>query len=178
MATGYVFKSSDYDAIGGISMEYPNLIYADVQLWIELTKKSYLAVSPAVHFAFRIHQSTTKTSKDYILLKAFVRFLEYLHIQQNTDTTFKKIIHQLGPAYIANTTRSLSHRLLRTEKKYRDGLSLSIIFNSIGKIAQSMGINYDPTNIPTMKVTMMIDSNPITHGMFLLFKKWYKKPIY
>ena len=29
MATGYVFRSKDYDAIGGIPTSYPNLIYAD-----------------------------------------------------------------------------------------------------------------------------------------------------
>ena len=78
MATGYVFKSKDYDAIGGIPTNYPNLIYADAQLWIALTKKSYLVVDPAIQFSFRIHPSVTKTSKDKILLDAFIIFLAYL----------------------------------------------------------------------------------------------------
>jgi hypothetical protein len=71
MATGYVFKSSDYDALCGIPTQYPNLIYADLQLWLALTKKSYLAVHNSTQFSFRIHASTTKTSKDKILLDAF-----------------------------------------------------------------------------------------------------------
>ena len=74
MATGYVFKSSDYDALGGIPTHYPNLIYADLQLWLDLTQKSYLAIDPSTQFSFRIHASTTKTSKDKILLDAFILF--------------------------------------------------------------------------------------------------------
>ncbi|MEY2902776.1 MAG: hypothetical protein RLY89_1882, partial [Bacteroidota bacterium] len=37
MATGYVFRSEDYDRLGGIPTNYPNLIYADLQLWIALS---------------------------------------------------------------------------------------------------------------------------------------------
>ncbi len=50
MATGYVFRSKDYSLVGGIPVNYPNLIYADLCLFIELTKISYLAVDPGVFF--------------------------------------------------------------------------------------------------------------------------------
>ena len=178
MATGYVFRSEDYDAVGGIPVQYPNLIYADLHLWIELIRRSYLSVSPGIHFSFRIHPSTTKTSKDLVLLKAFVIMLQYLQALQKEDPEIRKIIQAFAPVFIHDTTRSLAHRLLRTGKPYRDGLTMKTITEQIGKEADSMGFEYIPSSIPTMKMAMLIDSNPILHGLFLLFKKLYKKPVY
>jgi len=177
MATGYVFRSCDYDSIGGIPTNYPNLIYADLFLWIELTKKSYLSVAPSTHFSFRIHNSTTKTSKDKILLLAFIVFLKYLHALAINDK-FSNTIKSLAPNFIANTTKSLAHRILRTPKIYRDGISVSEIFDEIGKQSKEMNLEYTPLQIPSMKTTLWIDQNPIAHWLFLLFKKIYKKPIY
>ena len=41
MGTGFMMSSSDYNRIGGIP-SYPNLLFADMELWIELARKSYL----------------------------------------------------------------------------------------------------------------------------------------
>lgn len=177
MATGYVFRSSDYDSIGGIPTNYPNLIYADLFLWIELTKKSFLVVAPSNHFSFRIHNSTTKTSKDKILLLAFIVFLKYLH-KLSEEAIFSNTIKTLAPNFIAKTTRSLAHRILRTPKKYRDGISVAEIFSTISKQTKEMNLVYEPMQIASMKTTLWIDQNPIAHWLFLLMKKIYKKPIY
>ncbi len=178
MATGYVFKSLDYDAVGGIPIYYPNLIYADLFLWIELSKISYLAVSPDYCFSFRIHNSTTKTSKDKILLNAFVVYLTYLQKLTAENPCFEKTIRLYLPAFLANTTRAMAHRLLRTEKIDRDGFSLELIFETIAQSASIFGIAYNPLDIPTLKMTKWIDNTPIIHRLFLFFKKVYKKPIY
>jgi glycosyltransferase involved in cell wall biosynthesis len=178
MATGYVFRSKDYDSVGGIPIYYPNLIYADLFLWIELTKISYLSVTTTPHFDFRIHNSTTKTSKDKILLQAFIIHLKYLGSLQKESPLFEKTIQELAPAYLSNTTRSLAHRLLRTEKKFRDGLSMKLIFDEIGRQAKNLRINYKPLSIPTVKTALWIDANPLALFLFQLFKKIYKKPIY
>ena len=36
MGTGYMMRSKDYDAVGGMPA-YPNLLFADHALWIKLT---------------------------------------------------------------------------------------------------------------------------------------------
>ena len=177
MATGYVFRSADYDSIGGIPTNYPNLIYADLFLWIELTKKSYLVVAPSNHFSFRIHNSTTKTSKDKILLSAFIVFLKYL-ATLSEQNQFSSTIKKLAPNFIAKTTKSLAHRILRTPKKYRDGINVSEIFYEIGKQSREMKLAYEPMEISSMKATLWIDQNPVAHWLFLLMKKIYKKPIF
>jgi glycosyltransferase involved in cell wall biosynthesis len=178
MATGYVFRSMDYDAVNGIPIHYPNLIYADLYLWIELTKISYLSVLPSYHFSFRIHNSTTKTSKDKILLNAFVLFMKYLGKLKAENSKFEKIIQELAPVFVNNTTRSLVHRILRTEKKYRDGLSIQLIYSEIGKEAALLGIDYQPHLIPTLKTASWIDANSPILSLFQFFKRIYKKPIY
>lgn len=178
MATGYVFKTKDYDEVGGIPIYYPNLIYADLFLWIELSKISYLAISQQFCFSFRIHNSTTKTSKDKLLLNAFVVYLNYLKKLQDESPDFEKTIRSWLPSFLSNTTRAMAHRLLRTEKKYREGLSLDLIFETIAQEATKLNIAYQPLAIPTIKTAIWIDNTSIVHQLFLFFKKVYKKPIY
>jgi len=42
MGTGYMMRSADYDAAGGIPL-YPNLLFADFELWIQLP---FVAIKP------------------------------------------------------------------------------------------------------------------------------------
>lgn len=177
MATGYVFKSSDYDALGGIPTHYPNLIYADLQLWLELTKKSYLAVDSSTQFSFRIHASTTKTSKDKILLEAFVLFLDYLNELKTGSPALGKIIQENAQKFCESTTKAIAHRLLRTPRKLRKGLSIDHIITKIA--AKSIGLDsaYEPLQINSIRLARTIETSPILNDLFLLFKKIYRKPV-
>ncbi|MEQ1624259.1 MAG: glycosyltransferase [Sediminibacterium sp.] len=177
MATGYVFKSVDYDKIGGIPIQYPNLIYADLQLWIDLINMGYLKVSPEAAFSFRIHASVTKTSKDRIILNAFLVYLQYLISLKKQDASMAKIIDHLGPAFVNNSTKQLVHRLLKTSNPYRDQLSMEEVFNSILPFTKQLGWEYAPMQIPGVRSAVFIDSIGPLHQLFLAFKKVYKKPI-
>ncbi len=177
MATGYVFKSSDYDTLGGIPTHYPNLIYADLQLWLELTKKSYLAVDSSTQFSFRIHASTTKTSKDKILLEAFVLFLDYLNELKTGSPALGKIIQENAQKFCESTTKAIAHRLLRTPRNLRKGLSIDHIITKIA--AKSIGLDsaYEPLQINSIRLARTIETSPILNDLFLLFKKIYRKPV-
>jgi glycosyltransferase involved in cell wall biosynthesis len=177
MATGYVFKSSDYDALGGIPTNYPNLIYADLQLWLDLTKKSYLALDASVQFSFRLHASTTKTSKDTILLDAFVVFLDYLNDLKKESNTFWHVIQANAQKFCESTTKSIAHRLLRTPKAHRNGLSIDQMIERIGTKCISLDIPYEPLKINSIRLARTIESSLILNSLLLLFKKIYKKPI-
>ena len=177
MATGYVFKSSDYDIIEGIPTNYPNLIYADLQLWLALTKKSYLVVDPRSQFSFRIHASTTKTSKDKILLDAFLVFLNYLNQLKNESNTLANIIQENGKKFTDSTTKAIAHRLLRTPKALRKGLSINEMIHEIDTKSKLLGINYAPLQINSVRIAILIEAIPLLNHLFLLFKKVYKKPV-
>jgi glycosyltransferase involved in cell wall biosynthesis len=177
MATGYVFKSSDYDAIGGIPTNYPNLIYADLQLWLALTKKSYLVVDPSIQFSFRLHASTTKTSKDAILLDAFIVFLDYLNDLKKESNAFWHVIQANAQKFCESTTKSIAHRLLRTKKGLRNGLTIDQMIKKIEAKCISLDIPYEPLKINAIRLARTIESSLILNSLLLLFKKIYKKPI-
>jgi len=177
MATGYVFKSIDYDALGGIPIHYPNLIYADLQLWLDLTKKSYLAVDPSIQFSFRMHASITKTSKDKILLDAFMLFLDYLNELQTASPALGQIIQVNTQKFCESTTKSIAHRLLRTRKELRNGLSIDQMIAKIAAKCIALHSSYEPLKINSIRLARTIETSPILNDLFLLFKKLYKKPV-
>jgi hypothetical protein len=177
MATGYVFKSKDYDTMGGIPTNYPNLIYADAQLWIELTKKSYLVVDPSTQFSFRIHSSVTKTSKDKILVDAFLVFLDYLGQLKQEAKNFEITIQSNLTSFAESTTKAIAHRLLRTSKALRQGLTIDSVAQAIGNKCLQIGISYNPFKIRSIQIARFIETTPLINALFLLFKKIYKKPV-
>jgi hypothetical protein len=171
MATGYVFRSEDYDRMGGIPTNYPNLIYADLQLWIELSRISYLKVSPKIAFSFRIHASVTKTSKNRIIMDAFIMYLKYLKQLQNTSPSFDATLKNWGQEFVNNSTRALVHRLLKTEKKYRDQLSIQEIFQNLEPAVLDLGLAFLPKQIKGIQPAIWIDRYDLIHQLFLGFKK-------
>ena len=177
MATGYVFRSKDYDAIGGIPTSYPNLIYADAQLWIELSKKGHLVVDPSIQFSFRIHSSVTKTSKDKILLDAFILFLDYLKGLKQESANFELIIQSNLTAFAESTTKAMAHRLLRTPKMNRQGLTIDKVTNEIAGKCKQMEVPYSPFKIKSIQIARFIETTPLLNELFLIFKKIYKKPV-
>jgi glycosyltransferase involved in cell wall biosynthesis len=177
MATGYVFRSKDYDAIGGIPTSYPNLIYADAQLWIELSKKGHLVVDPSIQFSFRIHSSVTKTSKDKILLDAFILFLDYLKGLKQESDNYKLAIQSNLTAFAESTTKAMAHRLLRTPKMNRQGLTIDKVTNEIAEKCMQMEVSYAPFKIKSIQIARFIETTPLLNELFLLFKRIYKKPV-
>lgn len=177
MATGYVFRSKDYDAIGGIPTSYPNLIYADAQLWIELSKKGHLVVDPSIQFSFRIHSSVTKTSKDKILLEAFILFLDYLKGLKQESDNYKLAIQSNLTAFAESTTKAMAHRLLRTPKMNRQGLTIDKVTNEIAEKCMQMEVVYAPFKIKSIQIARFIETTPLLNELFLLFKRIYKKPV-
>jgi glycosyltransferase involved in cell wall biosynthesis len=178
MATGYVFKTSDYLKIGGINIQYPNLIYADLQLWLELAEIGFLATSEKIAFSFRLHASTTKISKDKILMEALFVFIDYLKKISLESITYKTVILAQAGNYLEQTTKSIAHRLLRTSIVNREGMRINDFVNRLHNEANLLGVHYQPENIRSFRIAKIIEGNRILSKLFLLFKRMYRKPIY
>lgn len=176
--TGYIMRSSDYDRIGGIPL-YPNLLFADFELWLSLASLSFLAVSPGETFAFRIHQSTTFSSANRTMLLAFERLVKYLGDLRSGDPAFKAAIEEHVAGFLHFYCRGLTSRLLRTPLSKREGLTVDHIiskFTEFGRLLTPAG-HYDPVSNKTVLMAKLIDSNFLSRKLFLLFKKIYSKPI-
>ena len=176
--TGYVMRSLDYDAVGGIPL-YPSLLFADFELWLNLAKQSYMAVSPKETFAFRIHQSTTTSSADDTMLLAFERFVLYLEDLKSSDPKLARTIEENADALLHFYCRGLTSRLLRTSLQNRKGLMVNNIIQRFEQYARRLSPtkHYDPLSNKTVRMAKLIDNNIFARQLFLLFKKIYSKPL-
>ena len=178
LGTGFMMRSKDYDAIGGIP-DYPNLLFADFELWINLAKIKYLAAAKDECFSFRIHQSTTSRSPDVKMHKAFERLMHFLFHLKNENKKLDKIIQEHSLNFIAAYTKGLSHRLLRTPIEKRGHLSVKIFLQKSKQYADMLvpGNNFNPKNKLSVVLAEALDSSAVGRFLFLMFKKIYRKPV-
>lgn len=179
MGTGYVMRATDYDAVGGIPVKYPNLLFADFELWLNIASKGAVAVSPNTCFAFRVHQSTTGTSQDYKLHKALELYVDFLAKLKNKDKEKEALVLKHGNDLLSFYCKGFCHRLLRTTLEKRNGITVNIFINQTKLLAKKLGIEtmYRPEKIASVRIAKWIDSNKISRAAFLLFKKLYPKPV-
>ncbi len=179
MGTGFVIRSNDYDRIGGIPARYPNLLFADFELWINLTKISYKATAFDTCFSFRLHQSMTTSSADVKFHKAFAIFIQFLK-NLKTEPSFKEAIERYGIEFIDYYCKGLAHRLLRTPRKQRNNISVGDYLNTCKEYAHVLVPNeeYNPESKFPIRIAATLDDYRLTRSLFLLFKKLYKNPIY
>ena len=100
MGTGYVMRSKDYDAVGGIPVKYPNLLFADFELWLRLAEKGGMAVHAETCFAFRVHQSTTGSSADDKLHRGLDLYVDYLLQLKNSGSEVAAVINKHAAALL------------------------------------------------------------------------------
>lgn len=178
MGTGFMMRSEDYDRLGGIP-PYPNLLFADFELWIKLIGKKYLACSFNECFAFRLHQSTTTTSSDLKFGDAFKKFTDFL-IELKAEDEINKAINRYGIEFMRFYTKGLAHRLLRSPYSKRNNKSVKTLLAECKAIADELvpGNSFQPEEEFSVRLARQIDSNTVTRHLFLQFKKLYAKPVY
>ena len=176
--TGFMLREKDYDVLGGIP-PYPNLLFADFDLWINATALSYLAVSGKECFAFRLHQSTTTISADVKLQKSFGQFMFFLKKLKNKSATYNDVITKHAIGFIQSWCKGLAHRLLRTPKSKRDNLSVALFLKECKSYAAMLapGNDFRPEKNASVNLAKQIDKFSLSRNLFLLFKKIYSKPI-
>lgn len=179
MGTGFMMRSADYDQAGGIP-NYPNLLFADLELWITISAIAFKATAPETCFHYRLHKSTTKLSPDNKLQMAFKQCLLFLQKLNLEQSSFNQVIQEKSVGFIRSNCVSLSHRLLRTAFEKRKPLTVDGFIRDCKAAADRLvpGNNFIPEKDQQLMVSKSIDSNIITRALFLLFRKFYSKPLY
>lgn len=181
MGTGFMMRSRDYDQVGGMP-SYPNLLFADMELWIELSRKGYLAVAQEECFSYRLHPgATTSTSAVAKALTAFDRFVNYLEKVKKEDDALGATISSESHNILQQYCQGITHKVLRIPKNKRDTPSVAMIidqFREYGKRLIGDKGFFEPLNSSKIRMGKMIDNNPVFHSLFLLFKKVYNKPVF
>jgi len=180
MGTGFMMRSAHYDREGGIPTSYPNLLFADFHLFINLTRLSYKATSPEECFAFRLHRSTTTLSGDNPYQEAYGLFIDYLEKLKEIDPHIQQIVTRYAMDFIRQYSKGLVHRLLRTPISKRGGRTVNDFLAQNAEYADRLvpGNSYRLDRDFSIRLARQIDSNPIFRNLFLAFKRIYSRPIY
>jgi len=171
MGTGYMMRSRDYDAMGGISPRYPNLIFADYELWMKLTMKGYLATAGEQGFCYRVHESASRQTNGEQYAKAFGMYIQFLAECKAQDLKIAETIDQLGKKFLLNFCESLSHRILKTEKKNRSITAGTFIGKCRDYAALLIpGQTFRPLSKPRIWAARWLD-NPLGRSLFFFYKQ-------
>lgn len=177
-ATGYMMRSKDYVSVGGIP-HYPNLLNSDSELWMRLTLKSYLAVSPENTFSFREHQSVSGTSADIIFHNALKQFTGFLLTVKKQSRELDLVITHHSPGYLLAYCLDFSHRLIRKRLRDRHYLSVNRLIKDCGELAHQLspGTPFEPLKIRSLLIAKWIDSNIFSRTYFRMLRKVYSGPL-
>lgn len=173
-ATGYMVRSKDYDAVGGIA-DYSNLLFADIELWIKLAGKSYLANSSRQCFCYREHASVSGTSSDLLYHKGIQRFVDFLASLEQQSESLRQVIEKYSPGFLLGYCMDFSHRLLNKTLSNRHHFTVSKLINDCRLFAGKLSPDtpFDPMKVPSIAAARWIDYTPPGRQLFLLFKKLY-----
>jgi glycosyltransferase involved in cell wall biosynthesis len=171
MGTGYMMRSKDYDALGGMPTNYPNLIFADYELWIKLATINYKATTIKECFAYRLHQSVSKVTAGEDYINAFRQYVSLLKNLKNEEN-FKQVIERYGKEFLLYYCQSLSHRLLRMPRTKRT-LSVKQFISNCKEDAQMLipGQEFEPLKKRLTKIAQQLDYNIFGREVFSLYQK-------
>ena len=179
MGTGFMMRSKHYNLVGGIP-QYPNLLFADLELWINLSRLSYLAVDPSTGFSYRKHQhATTSSSSDLTYLAAFDRLVAFLSKMEENGGELAEIIHQDSGFFLSAYCQGITHRILRTPKDKRKTPNVEQVINKFREYGRFLHIDrFEPLDSRKIRAGKVVDNNLVLHRLFLLMRSVYSKPVF
>jgi glycosyltransferase involved in cell wall biosynthesis len=172
MGTGYMMRSADYDQAGGIPTYYPNLIFADYELWMNMMRKGYKATSLKDCFSYRLHQNLSRTTNGMLYQEAFGRYVSYIKGLVREDAGVQESVKRYGRDMLLYFCEGLSHRLLKTPKTNRS-LKVKELIGIFESYAKELvpGQEFHPMKIFRIRVASWFDRSFISRKIFHLYKK-------
>src|SRR5436190_16821017 len=112
LSIGQMVRSKDYDDTGGIP-DYPNLLFADLELQIRLLEKGFRAASSDECCAYRSHsRSTTRSSSTLSYYHAFNRLLDFCLELKASGDRYSGVLSRYALGFLKLYCKSLAHHLL------------------------------------------------------------------
>jgi glycosyltransferase involved in cell wall biosynthesis len=172
MGTGYMMRSKDYDELGGIPTDYPNLIFADYQLWVQLSLKNYKATTDKVCFSYRVHDSVSKLTNGEQYQVAFEKYVYFMAALTKENEQVKRVVDKYGYDMLMYFCESLSHRLLKTPLSSRK-IKVDTFIAKCRSYAAVLipGQEFEPGDKFRISLAGKLDSNLIGRSVFNIYKK-------
>lgn len=175
-ATGFMVRSKDYDAMGGIP-PYPNLLYADIELWLRLVLDRYLAVAPDNCFEFRLHLDNTSKSTGQFRFTAFDMLIDFFSVLKSSNAIYQQVIEKNIAAFLKNHVVGSCHKLIYISKAKRNNVTMDHIIASSKICAQKIAPDTDfhPEQYAGIRLAKLVDANPLLRRLFLFYKSFQKR---
>jgi glycosyltransferase involved in cell wall biosynthesis len=170
--TGYLMRSRDFDAAGGMPVDYPNLLFADYSLWVHLTSAGYKATSLKECFSYRLHQNTSRVTNGMLYQQAFSRYIQFLKESMQKDQGIKEVVNRYGVPFLLYNCESLAHRLLKTPASQRS-LKVRDWVAKCENFAADLipGQSFRPRDVFRIRIAMQLDQTALGRGMFNMARK-------
>jgi glycosyltransferase involved in cell wall biosynthesis len=174
MGTGYMMRSSDYDRVGGMPVNFPNLIFADYALWIDLTRLGYKATTLEELFLYRIHNSLSRSTNGMVYQEAFGKYVDFIASLIPEDPSIRVVVNRYGKEMLLYYCESLSHRLLKTPVRQRS-LKVGEYIDKCCSFARVLIPDqaFDPMRRFRIRIADRLDRSLIGRELFLLYKKCF-----
>jgi glycosyltransferase involved in cell wall biosynthesis len=169
--TGYMMRSSDFDAIGGLPADYPNLIFADYKAWVSLSMKSYKATTPALCFYYRIHNSVSKLTNGEEYFNAFDKYVHFMADIRKQDARIDAVINRYGHNMLMYYCESLAHRVLKTPRAKRHIKAASLVERFKAYAALLIPEQqFNPMAVFRISIATKLDNNAAGRVFFGMYK--------
>ncbi|GAC1456461.1 MAG: hypothetical protein NVSMB7_17720 [Chitinophagaceae bacterium] len=168
MGTGYMMRSKDYNAAGGMTLDYPKLIFADYALWVKLILLNYKATTAVTAFSYRLHNNTSKLTNGEDYQQAFVEYMHFLAGLRSGNKQIAAVLDRYGKQMLLYFCESLSHRLLKTPINLRI-TTVAQYIHKCRRYASDLipGQSFNPLLKPRILLALLLDNRP---GRFI-FKR-------
>ncbi|MBL7700265.1 MAG: glycosyltransferase [Chitinophagaceae bacterium] len=170
--TGYMMCSADFDKLGGMPVNYPNLIFSDYELWIKLSKNSYKATAQRECFEYREHMSVSRATNGEQYEAAFGQYVHFLSTLRNEEH-FAEVIARYGHKMLLYFCESLSHRVLKTPVNKRK-IRVKDVVKNFHVYADLLipGQSFQPMGIPGIRYASWLDQSVLTRNTFNFINKF------
>lgn len=173
MGSGNMMRSRDYDEVGGMPLDYPNLIFADYELWINITALGYKATALRNCFSYRVHLSVSRITNGMLYQEAFGKYVDYISHLKQKNMAVKEVVDRYGRDMLLYFCESLSHRLLKTPLSERS-LSVAEFIKKCESYAAQLipGQHFQPLKKFRIRIAKQFDQSNFGRVVFRLYKRW------
>lgn len=175
MATGFLMRSADYKRVGGIP-SYPQLLYADIILCLELIQNSYLAISPKVAFSFRSHLQNTSKSVSSKRLEAFEQMITAFQQLATSNPELSAVIQAEARPFLSEYAKGNAHKLLYIAEASRNGIGMQDFLDLANQgLNRLLPRNTMPLGKNVIQLPLLIDRFWPLKKLFLWWKSFQKR---